>query len=112
MGDEVATRTFATLIAEARTLLSDKIPTSGGAYRYTDAEMMESVNGAISELRTRRPDLFLPLGLRVPVPFYTVADVGADFPLDVSVYTPMVWYLAGRAEAREDTWGNDGRAAT
>jgi hypothetical protein len=33
-----------------------------------------------------------------------------DFPLDLSVWSAFVYYLVGRAELREDTWSDDGRA--
>ena len=50
------TRTFGTLIGEARTLLQDKLPTTGGALRYTDDEMFECINAMLTEVRTKRPD--------------------------------------------------------
>lgn len=103
-------RTFGSLIAEARTMLQDKVPTDAGEYRYSDAEMFEAINGAVVELRTRRPDLFLPWGLRNPMPQYTTADMAAAFPLDLSVYMPMIYYVCGRCELREDTFGQDSRA--
>jgi hypothetical protein len=106
-------RTFATLIGEARTMLQDKIGTSGGALRYTDDEMFEAINSMLAEVRTKRPDLFLPLGLRQPLAFYTAAqDMGTAFPLDTSVYSAFVYYLVGRAELREDTFSDDSRAVS
>lgn len=109
----MAVRTFATLITEARTILQDQIGSSGGAFRYTDVEMFEAINGALAETRAKRPDLFLSMGLRMPLPFYAAAtDMNVAFPLDASAYTPFVYYLAGRAEIREDTFGNDARATT
>jgi hypothetical protein len=101
-------RTFGDLINEARTLLQDHLPTSGGVQRYSDLEMFEAINSFVAEVRTKRPDLFLPIGLRQPLPYYT--DAGAAFPLDLSVWSAFVYYIVGRNELREDTWSDDGRA--
>ena len=107
-------RTLGTLIGEARTLLQDKLGTNGGALRYTDDEMFESINALLTEVRTKRPDLFLPnSGLRRPVPYYSSAtDMNLEFPLDTSVYSAFVYYLVGRAELREDTFSDDSRAVS
>ena len=106
-------RTWGDLILEARTLLQDKLPTSGSALRYSDDEMFESINGFMTEVRTKRPDLLLPFGIRQPLPRYAAAvDMTTPFPLDLSVYDAFIYYLVGRAEIREDTWANDGRAVT
>jgi hypothetical protein len=105
------TRTFGDLIGEARTMLQDKLPTSGGALRYSDDEFFECINSFMYEVRTKRPDIFLPIGLRVSVPMYTApGDLTTSFPLDTSVWSAFVYYLVGRTELREDTWSDDGRA--
>lgn len=107
------TRTMGTLIGEARTLLQDKLPTNGGALRYTDDEMFESINSFMAEVRTKRPDLFLPLGLRSGISYYTSAtDMNTAFPLDTSCWSAFVYYLVGRAELREDTFSDDSRAVS
>ena len=101
-------RTIGSVLAEARTLLQDKVALP--AYRYSDAELIEAFNGAMVEARAKRPDLFLVSGLRTPVVAYTTASVGLDFPLDLSVYDAFVYYVVGRSELREDTFSEDGRA--
>lgn len=106
----MAIRTIAFLIAEARTLLQDTDPVP--SYRYTDVEMLQAFNGAMSETRVKRPDLFLELGLRNPVPYYGLADLNAPFPLDSGVYSAFVFYIVGRSEMREDVFTEDGRAST
>lgn len=104
-------RTFGSMIGEARTILQDKLPTSGSALRYSDDEMFEAINGMLADVRTKRPDLFLPIGLRMPLAYYDAAtDMNTAFPLDVSCYNAFVFYLVGRAELREDTFSDDGRA--
>lgn len=106
-------RTWGDVILDSRTLVQDKLPTSGSALRYSDDEMFESINGFMLEVRTKRPDLFLPMGMRRALPRYAAAvDMNTPFPLDLSVYEAFVYYLVGRAELREDTWADDGRAVT
>jgi hypothetical protein len=105
--------TWGDVILECRTLLQDKLPTSGSALRYSDDEMFETINRFLIEVRTKRPDLFLPLGLRSPIPRYSAAvDMTTPFPLDLSCYSAFVFYLAGMAELREDTFSDDSRAVT
>ncbi len=102
-------RTIGSVLAEARTLLQDKVALP--AYRYTDPELLEAFNGAMVEARAKRPDLFLALGLRTPVTTYATTAVALPFPLDFSVYDAFVYYVVGRSELREDTFADDGRAA-
>ena len=100
-------QTVGQLVAEARTLLQDKVPAQG--LRYTDAEMLQAFNGAMREARAKRPDLFLEFGLRNPLPDYIAADW---FPLDPAYAPTFVYYLVGRAELREDPFSEDSRAVT
>jgi hypothetical protein len=108
-----AGRTLGTIVAEARVMLQDVLPTSGGVTRYSDDELFQSINGFMTEVRTKRPDLFLPLGLRNPLPYYSAAtDMDTAFPLDLSAYDAFVYYVCGRQELREDTFSDDSRAVT
>lgn len=101
--------TIGDLIGEARTLLQDKVQLP--VYRYSDDELMRTFNAAMNEVRTKRPDLFLGLGLRTPLTVYVVpGDLTTTFPFDMSVYNAVVYYLVGRTELREDTFADDSRA--
>lgn len=102
-------RTIGDVLNEARTLLQDK---AGSERRYTDDELLEAFNGFMSEVRAKRPDVFLVLGLRTPVPSYTTSQLTVPFPLDMAVYDAFVYYVVGRCEAREDTFAQDSRAVT
>lgn len=114
----MAIRTIGTALVEARTLLQDEVQNftsvqQGGGLpivRYSDAELLDAFNGAMAEARTKRPDLFLAIGLRTPLPYYTVADINLPFPLDLGTYNAFVYYVVGRTELREDTFAVDGRA--
>jgi hypothetical protein len=39
-------------------------------------------------------------------------DATTAFPLDQIVYTPVLYYVVGRSEMREDTFADDKRAET
>jgi hypothetical protein len=112
-------RTFRNIIQEAREMLQDISPpsdvtvTGTGGTRYTDVAMFQAINGFMQDVRTKRPDLFLPIGLRVPVPIYDpTADLDTPFPLDASVYNAFVYYVVGRCELREDPYSEDSRAVS
>lgn len=102
-------RTIGDVLNEARTLLQDK---AGSEKRYTDTELLEAFNGFMVEVRAKRPDLFLVIGLRNPTPYYTTSQLTVNFPLDFAVYDAFVYYVVGRCEAREDTFSEDSRAVT
>ena len=91
-------------------MLHDRVPLP--AYRYTDADMMDAFNGAMLETRNKRPDLFLAMGLRTPVPIYVLTDTTTVFPIDEFYYPAFLYYLVGRAELREDTFSEDSRAVS
>jgi len=119
MSGSTSTLTIGGLITEARALLQDTMQGNASSpvqdepmYRYSDVDMIAAFNGAMLETRAKRPDLFLRVGLRAPVPRYGVADLTTAFPLDSSVYEAFVYYLVGRMELREDTFAVDGRAVT
>ncbi len=104
-------RTFGDMLGEARTLLQDKLPTSGGVLRYSDDEFFECINSFMYEVRAKRPDIFLPFGLRTAIPIFNASDdMNTEFPLDISIWSAFVYYIVGRTELREDTWSDDGRA--
>jgi hypothetical protein len=103
-------RTIATVLAEARTLLQDKHT----PYRYTDDELLEAFNGIVAEIRAKRPDMFLGagIGLRDPVPYYTMANTTTPFPLPATAYNACLYYVVGRSSLRDDTYADDSRAVT
>lgn len=97
--------TLGGLFTEARRILSDD-----DKIRYTDADLVAAFNDALLQVRAKRPDAFVALGLRAPVPQYTAGDLGVAFPLDQMFYTPIMFYVIGFSEAHEDTFSNEGRA--
>jgi hypothetical protein len=104
-------RSIGTVLSEARTLLQDKDATN---YRYSDDELLEALNGAFSEARQKRPDLFLgsTWGLRGGLPYFTSSDSALAFPLAPEYYNAFVYYVVGRTSLRDDTYADDSRAVT
>jgi hypothetical protein len=104
--------TIGGLINEARQLLNDEIPISG-APRYADSELMNALNEGMLQIRSKRPDAFLRLGLRGALPVYHLpADLNTPFPIEAQFYSPLLFYVVGRSELTEDTFADDGRAVT
>jgi hypothetical protein len=106
--------TIAGIVSEARSILNDTVETAGAAYRYSDQDILDCINAAVREARVKRPDLFLSAGLRTPITLFVEDDISGatPFPYDYSLYDPIVYYVVGRCELREDTFTNDARATT
>jgi len=99
--------TIGGLLTEARGVLNDTTP----PLRYSDNDLINAFNDAFIQARYKRPDLFLPLGLRNTVPQYIMPDdTGTAFPISPSVYPAFIYYVSGRTELREDTFVDDKRA--
>lgn len=102
--------TIGELLVEARGLLSDVTPVDGDT-RYSDTDLVNAFNDALLQVRAKRPDAFLDMGLRNPVPRYSMpGDDDTVFPLDPAFYPAILYYIVGRSELREDTFADDGRA--
>jgi hypothetical protein len=105
-------RTVGGLIAESRQMLNDDIPISGEP-RYEDSELVNALNDAVVQIRTRRPDAFLRYGMRIPVPVYSLpADTNTVLPFNDKFYAPALYYVVGRSELTEDAFAMDSRAIT
>lgn len=101
--------TIGGLLSEARALLQD-VSSVDGPTRYSDADLVAAFNDALLQIRAKRPDAFLSLGLQTAVPQYTSSDLADTFPVDPVFYPACLFYVVGRSELREDTFSDDGRA--
>lgn len=102
-------RTVQDVITQARVLLQDVRTDIGATYRYSDAELVIALNEAISEARRIRPDLFIGR-LRDGLALLSAAALGTALPIDDMMFAPVVNYVVGRAELRDDQYTADGRA--
>jgi hypothetical protein len=105
-------RALGGLLTEARELLNDVVPISGST-RFTDTDLIRIVNEALLQIRSKRPDAWLSYGLRKPLVIYTMPeDNETAIPIDDQFYSPLLYYVVGRAELVEDTFADNGRAIT
>src|SRR5262245_55055095 len=90
---------------ESRRLLQDQT----APYRYPDVDLVEALNIGLTEARRLRADLFLP---SFSIPQYAApADVSKDVPFDPMYRSALVYYMVGRAQARDDEDTTDSRAS-
>lgn len=92
------------VLTQARELLQDKV----SPYRYSDASMITAINEAMFEARRLRPDLF---STQLRSSLTRVTASGDALPFDDHMVAPVVNYVVGRAEMREDEFATDRRAA-
>lgn len=95
--------TVADYVRETRTLLQDIID----PYRYTDLELLSTLNMALLQARKLRPDLFLGVAT---VPSFSVVDTTAVV-MDQQYRVPFVYFMTGHAQLRDEEDTMDSRAA-
>lgn len=107
---QLFTRTYYTLLFEARLLLSDDAPDA--CYRYPDLMLINILNRGLHDLSIRRPDAFYDtFGANdFNVPEVTIDNWTDPFGTDLQFYDPLVQYVVGFAEVSEDEYAEDGRA--
>jgi hypothetical protein len=94
-----------TLTTQARQILQDTVV----PYRYSDESLVGIVNEAMYEARRVRPDLFLG---KLRTSLTPVASISDQLPLSEQFFGPLVNFVVGRAEMRDDEFTNDKRATT
>lgn len=111
-------KTYQDLITEARQLVNDSLE----PYRDETSVYVAHVNRALQEIGRIRPDAFFDLfeenSLNVPLliesgfPEYEDNEIslGADFQPEMQFYGPVIAYLVGMIELKEDEFSEDSRA--
>jgi hypothetical protein len=102
----VAKKTLGDCIGDARAILQD---TESGSYRYSDDELVSLFNNALYELKRVRPDLYIG-GYGSDLTTYTPSDFSTAVPFSMLVFQPVVLFIAGMAELRDDEFTVDNRA--
>ena len=100
-------RTIGDIITEVRGILQDRDMSS---LRYSDEDLYAAFNSSLDELKRLRPDAFFGSAYD-PAVIYSVSDAGTVLPVSPQFFTPMVYFIAGYAELRDDQFTVDGRAA-
>lgn len=104
----MATKTVGDVLSDARAILQD---TSSEVYRYSTTDLVSYLNSALLEAKRLRPDLFTSY-IGADAPSFTESDTAEDFPIDEMYFSPVVFYVVGFAELRDDEFTVDARAAT
>lgn len=113
-----ASKSIDDIYLEVRSLLNDLQE----PYRYTDAQFFEYFNTGLMEIWRYRPDAFIGnftagvLTNNMPE-FYSPDDLDqtppTPYPLDIRwFYSPMVFYIVGRADLTDDEFADNNRAMT
>ena len=92
-------------VAAARILLLDQVPT----YRYPDSDLVLGLSLAFITARPLRPDLFLTQSPPGSIPSFSANDSTAVV-IDPSYSMPLVWYMCGFAQMRDEESTQDSRA--
>lgn len=95
------------LIEQVRTLLQD-VDISSGEYRYSTDSIVTALNQGLGDLFRIRPDLFLEVNFVLPQ--YDVGDMGTAITLEPQYISPLVFYVVGLVQARDDEQTQDARA--
>lgn len=103
----MAKKTLGDCIDEARTILQDKVE----PYRYSDAELASIFTNACYEIKRLRPDAYIG-GYGVDLTIYTDGDLALEVPFPSTMFQPVVLFMAGFAELRDDEFTVDNRAGT
>lgn len=99
-----ALATVANFVTTARVLLQD----TAVPYRYSDAELVIALSLSMLEARKLRPDLFI--GRSAAIPSYTANDTTAVV-IDDQYRIPLLYYIVGHAQLRDEEDTQDARAA-
>jgi hypothetical protein len=91
------------IITRVRALLQDE----QAPYRYSDAQLFDSINDAQDSMVSLRPDYFIAVDFDPVRVVATTTELAAPWRL---VY-PMTLFVAGYMMLREDEFADDGRAA-
>jgi len=101
-------KTVGDVITAARGVLQDR---NAQLYRYATVDLFTYLNDALLEMRRSRPDLFFNF-IGEDTPSFEPGDELEPFPVSTLFFTPTVFYVAGRAELRDDEFTVDARAVT
>lgn len=99
----MALDTVAQYVSLARTLLMDEYD---GPYRYSDAQLVTGLNLAFFETKRVRADLLIGKTL----PNFTAAN-SDPVDMDEMYRVPLVYYMCGHAQMRDEEGNQDQRAA-
>lgn len=95
------------VLDQVRTLLQDT-DNSSGQFRYSTDSIVTALNQGMLDMYRIRPDLFLEVGFVVPQ--YNVGSLGDTIQIEQQYVPPLVYYVVGLVQARDDEQNQDSRA--
>jgi hypothetical protein len=107
-------KTLDNLVDEVRLMLKDRrVP-----YRWTQTDILESINSAFREMKRLRPDVFVGCCGESPsgtLPSFVAADLGLSpnptpFPVDEIFFMATVFYAVGKLQLGDEEFTLDNRA--
>ena len=112
-------KTIDDVLTEARYLLND-VGVAGSPYRFSQTVLLQLLNSALREVYRLRPDAAIGNFSQGILTYntsttYLAADLGTGiaFPFDERLFfSPVVYYVAGRAELADDEFVDNNRAMT
>jgi hypothetical protein len=96
------------LLDQVRTLLQDVDNSGSSGYRYSTDSIVTALNQGFADLFRIRPDLFLELGFVLPS--YTVDQLDIPIKVEAQYVPPLIMYVVGLVQARDDEQTQDARA--
>ena len=100
-------QTVGDLLDQIRTLLQD-VDNSSGQYRYSTDSIITALNQGMLDMFRVRPDLFLES--RFVVPSFTTGTLDSPLGIEQQYVPPLVYYVTGLVQARDDEQNQDSRA--
>ena len=97
--------TVADFVSRARVLLQDTV---NSPYRFSDVDLVNSLNDAFPEAKRLRPDLFIG---GVTIPIYNTPPDTTVVAVDPMYGMAFVLYMVGFAQLRDQEDVQDARAA-
>jgi hypothetical protein len=96
------------IINQVRTLLQDTDNTASSGYRYSTDSLVSCLNQCMIDLFRLRPDLFLEQSFIIPT--FNSGALGQALGIEQQYIPPLVYYVVGLAQARDDEQNQDSRA--
>jgi hypothetical protein len=96
------------VLSQVRTLLQDTDNTASSGYRYSSDSIVTALNQGMLDMYRVRPDLFLESGFIVPQ--FDVGTLGDPIGVEEQYIPPLVYYVTGLVQARDDEQNQDSRA--
>jgi len=101
--------TVGDFLDQVRILLQDTDNTATSGYRYTNNSIVLCLNQGMLDLYRMRPDIFLANKFVVPV--FSTSDLAALMLIEQQYVSPLIFYVVGLVQARDDEQTQDARAA-